>query len=457
MPTLLVKNISHLFTMQRDAIKGEESEFELQDAALFCRDGIIEQVGRTSDLPNQADEILDLSGHVVIPGLINTHHHLYQNLTRVVPGAQDAPLFGWLQTLYPIWGKLGSDHIFSSARVGLAELALSGCTTSSDHLYLFPNDARLDDEIRAAQDIGLRFHATRGSMSIGESSGGLPPDDLVEDEESILEDCVRVIEAHHDPTPFAMTRIALAPCSPFSVSQKLMLDSAEMARKFGVGLHTHLAENVEDINYSQEKFGMRPGEYIQSLGWTGSDVWHAHCVQLDASEIELFAATKTGIAHCPCSNMRLASGIAPVREMIDADVRVGLGVDGSASNDSAHLLSEARQALLLQRVLKGAAALTAREALRLATIGGADVLNRDDIGSLQVGKAADFAAFRTDQLNMAGCSWDPVSALIFCGPFNSAYTVVQGKQVVAEGQLVNQDLSELLDYHRQLTIDLIDS
>lgn len=457
MSTLLVKNISHLFTLQRDSLTGEEFEVELQDAALFCRDGIIEQLGVTSDLPTQADEILDLSGHVVIPGLVNTHHHLYQNLTRVVPGSQDAPLFGWLQTLYPIWGKLGADHIYSSARVGLAELALSGCTTSSDHLYLFPNDARLDDEIRAAQDIGLRFHATRGSMSIGESSGGLPPDVLVEDEETILQDCIRVIETHHDSSPFAMIRIALAPCSPFSVSQKLMRDSSEMARKFGVGLHTHLAENVEDIKYSQEMFGMRPGEYIQSLGWTGSDVWHAHCVQLDTEEIQLFAKTETGVAHCPCSNMRLASGIAPVREMIDAGVRVGLGVDGSASNDSAHLLNEARQALLLQRVLKGASALTAREALKIATLGGADVLNREDIGSLQVGKAADFAAFRTDHINMAGCSWDPVAALIFCGPFDAAYTIVQGKQVVAEGQLVNQDLSELLSCHRRLTIDLVEN
>lgn len=449
MPTLLARNARVLAVM-------DDAGTEIPDGGLFCRDGVIERVGPSADLPETADEILDLTDHVVIPGLVNTHHHLCQNLTRAVPAAQNAPLFGWLQTLYPIWQRMGPDHIRISALVGLAELALSGCTTSSDHLYLFPNGARLDDQIGAAVELGVRFHATRGAMSIGESEGGLPPDSLTEDEDFILKDSIRVIESFHDPEPMAMVRVAVAPCSPFTVSQDLMRESAVLARQYGVRLHTHLAENVEDIDYSLERFGMRPGAYIEDAGWAGDDVWHAHCVRLDESETELFARTGTGIAHCPGSNMRLASGIAPLRAWLDAGVKVGLGVDGSASNDDAHLLGEARQAMLLQRVKGNAAELTAREALRVATRGGASVLGRGDIGSLEPGKAADFAAFDLNQPALAGAGWDPLAALVFCRPPAAAWTVIAGKPVVREGRIATVDMRRALAEHRRLTRELID-
>lgn len=455
MSTLLARNARVLAVMD-DANDGRGTE--IPDGALFCRDGVIEQVGRTADLPDTADEVIDLTDHVVIPGLVNTHHHLCQNMTRAVPAAQNAPLFGWLQTLYPIWARMGPDHIRVSALVGLGELALSGCTTSSDHLYLYPNGARLDDQIDAARELGFRFTATRGSMSIGESEGGLPPDSLTEDEDAILDDCIRVVDAFHDPSPQAMTQVALAPCSPFTVSQDLMRQTALLARDKKVRLHTHLAENVEDINYSLEKWGMRPGEYIEDAGWTGDDVWHAHCVQLDADETALFARTGTGIAHCPCSNMRLASGIAPVRQWLDAGVKVGLGVDGSASNDDAHLLTEARQAMLLQRVNGGAAAMTAREALRVATRGGAAVLGREDnIGSLEPGKNADFAAYSLNEPGMAGTDWDPLAALVFCKPSRAAWTVIGGRAVVRDGEIETVDFGQALEAHRRLVRELIDS
>ena len=448
MPTLLARNATVLATM-------DDRGTEIAGGGIFARDGVIEAVGSSADLPATADEIIDLTGHVVIPGLVNTHHHLYQNLTRVVPAAQDASLFGWLRTLYPIWARLGPEHIRISTLVGLAELAISGCTTSSDHLYLFPDGIRLEDEIEAARDIGMRFHAARGGMSIGASAGGLPPDSLVEREDVILADCRRVIEAHHQSHRFAMTRVAVAPCSPFSVSQGLMRDAASLARSYGVGLHTHLAENSEDVDYSQAKFGMRPGAYAESLGWTGPDVWHAHCVRLNHDEIGMFARTGTGVAHCPSSNMRLASGIAPVCRMLDAGVRIGLGVDGSASNDAAHLLTEARQAMLLQRVMGSGASFGAREALRLATRGGANVLGRDDIGILAPGMAADFAAFDLSAVQLAGADWDPVAALVFCAPLVAAYTVVQGRCVVREGRIDQIDMGPVLERHRQLVRGLI--
>lgn len=448
MPTLLVKNADVLVTM-------DEARREIPGGGLFARDGVIEQVGATAELPQSADRVLDMIGKVVTPGLVNTHHHLYQNLTRVVPAAQDALLFGWLKTLYPIWGRMGPEEIRVSALIGLMELAETGCTTSSDHLYMFPNGARLDDTIEAAREIGLRFHPTRGSMSIGESDGGLPPDALVEKEEAILADCRRVIETFHDPAPFSMVRVGVAPCSPFSVSRDLMRESTSLARSYGVRLHTHLAENVEDVAYSLEKFGVRPGAYAEALGWCGHDVWHAHCVQLDAQEIGLFARTGTGVAHCPCSNMRLGSGVAPVREMIDAGVRVGLGVDGSASNDSGHMLNEARQALLLQRVAKGGAALTARESLELATLGGAMALGRDDIGALAPGKAADLAAFDLGGPAFSGAQWDPVAALVFCGPARAEVTIVQGKVVVEGGRCVSADRDIALERHARLARRMI--
>ena len=348
--TLLIKNADVLCTMLEPQEYEKDTKGEITNGGLFARNGIIETVGESSSLPQIADTIIDMKGHVVIPGMVNTHHHLFQNLTRAVPAAQNSELFGWLKTLYPIWSNIGPKHVYWSTALGLAELALSGCTTSSDHLYIYPNGARLDDSLSAAADIGVRFHGTRGSMSIGESKGGLPPDSLTEKESYILSESQRLIETYNDNNRYAMQRIALAPCSPFSVSIDLMRESAEMARSYGVGLHTHLAENVEDIEYGLQQFGMRPGEYVEAVGWTGDDVWHAHCVQLNSEEISLFAKTGTGIAHCPCSNMRLASGIAPVRKMLDSGVKVGLGVDGSASNDSGNMLNEARQTMLLQRV-----------------------------------------------------------------------------------------------------------
>ncbi|MDR4306022.1 8-oxoguanine deaminase [Chelatococcus sambhunathii] len=449
MSTLLIRHADVLVTM-------DETRREIPDGALFARDGVIEQVGATSELPEIADLVLDMTGRVVIPGLVNTHHHLYQNLTRVVPAAQDALLFGWLKTLYPIWGRMGPEHIRVSTLVGLMELLETGCTTSSDHLYMFPNGARLDDSIEAAVEIGVRFHPTRGSMSIGESKGGLPPDALVEDEDAILADCRRVIETFHDPAPFSMVRVGVAPCSPFSVSRELMRDSAELARSYGVGLHTHLAENVEDVAYSLATFGARPGAYAEELGWCGPDVWHAHCVQLDAQEIGLFARTGTSVAHCPCSNMRLGSGIAPVREMMAAGVKVGLGVDGSASNDSGHMLNEARQALLLQRVAKGGDALTARQALELATLGGASALGRDDIGALAPGKAADLAAFDMRDVAFSGAQWDPVAALVFCGPGRADLVVVNGRVAVERGRCVTVDRELTLERHALLARQLMD-
>lgn len=447
MSTLLINNARVLVTM-------DATRRELAGGWLFARDGVIETIGTQSDTPLSADEVLDATDCVVTPGLINTHHHLFQSLCRAVPAGQDAPLFGWLQALYPIFLKMGPEHIRVSAMTGLAELALSGCTCSSDHQYLFPNGARLDDAIEGAHAIGLRFTATRGAMSIGVSQGGLPPDALTEREADILRDCERVIAAFHDPKPHAMTQIALAPCSPFTVSEGLMRDTAMLARDKGVRLHTHLAENAEDVAYSLARYGKRPGDYAEALGWTGDDVWHAHCVQLDAGEISLFASTGTGVAHCPCSNMRLASGIAPVRAMLDAGVPVGLGVDGSASSDSGHMLNEARQAFLLQRVSGNPAALSAREALELATRGGARVLGRRDIGHLAPGMAADVCVWPLDSIEMAGADWDPVAGLILCGPSKPKHVLVGGRRVVEDYRLTTVDVPRLISQHRALARSL---
>ncbi|MEL0127512.1 MAG: 8-oxoguanine deaminase [Paracoccaceae bacterium] len=453
--TLLLKNADVLCTMLEPQEYEQDTKGEIKSGGLFARNGIIEAVGESNSLPQIADTIIDMKGHVVIPGMVNTHHHLFQNLTRAVPAAQNSELFGWLKTLYPIWSNIGPKHVYWSTALGLAELALSGCTTSSDHLYIYPNGAKLDDSLSAAADIGVRFHGTRGSMSIGESQGGLPPDSLTEKETYILSESQRLIETYNDNNRYAMQRIALAPCSPFSVSIDLMRESAEMARSYGVGLHTHLAENVEDIEYGLQQFGMRPGEYIEAVGWTGDDVWHAHCVQLNSEEINLFSKTGTGIAHCPCSNMRLASGIAPVRQMLDSGVKVGLGVDGSASNDSGNMLNEARQTMLLQRVNSKASSMTAREALKVATRGGASVLNRDDIGVLAPGYAADITAFKRNNVDFSGSDWDPVASLVFCGPGKANYTIINGKIIVSEGQLTTIPMEKLIHEHNKLSHDLI--
>ena len=402
---------------------------------VLLRDGVIAAVG--VDFPSDGCSVVNAEGCLVTPGLVNTHHHLYQTMTRAVPGAQDAELFGWLQTLYPIWAAMRPDDFFTSAQVGMVELLLSGCTTTADHLYLYPNGARLEDTIHAAQEIGMRFHPTRGAMSIGESDGGLPPDHLVEREAAILDDMIRVIDAFHDASHGSMLRVGVAPCSPFSVSRELMRDAAVLARDKSVMMHTHLAENNEDIAYSLERFGMRPGQYAEELGWTGPDVWHAHCVKLNPQEIALFARTQTGVAHCPCSNCRLASGIAPVRAMRDAGVPVGLGVDGSASNDSGNLMAEARQTMLLQRVAYGAGAMSSGEALEIATRGGAQILGRDDCGSLEVGKCADVVIWDMEDVSAAG-NWDP-AAILLAGPSLARDVFVNGKQVVAEGHITTLD------------------
>jgi len=442
----------------------DEQRRELPRASVLVRGRVVERVCAAAEVPpafkDAADEIIDARGHVVIPGLVNTHHHMYQSLTRAIPAAQDAELFGWLKTLYPIWAGLTPEMVQVSTQVAMAELLLSGCTTSSDHLYVYPNGVRLTDSIEAAAGIGMRFHAARGSMSVGESAGGLPPDSLVEDEAAILKDTQAMIEAHHDAGRYAMLRVVAAPCSPFSVSPALMRESAALARALGTRLHTHLAENDHDVAYSREKFGKTPAEYAESLGWLGDDVWHAHCVKLDPAGIASFAATRTGVAHCPCSNMRLASGIAPVRRMLDAGVPVALGVDGSASNDGGHLLGEARQALLLARVGRsltpfgcdhGPAEMTARHMLEVGTRGGAQVLGRDDIGHLAPGMAADLAIFDTRTLVFAGGAvHDPVGALLLCAPASTAYTVVNGRVVVRDGRLATLELEPLLERHNRL-------
>lgn len=447
MPTLLARNIHTLATM-------DDSRTGIRDAAIFVRDNVIEAVGSLADMPAQtADTVLDLRDHVVLPGLINTHHHMFQSLTRVF--AQNHELFDWLTTLYPIWQRLTGEAIYVSAKLAMAELILSGCTTSSDHLYIYPNDVMLDDEIRAAQEIGIRFHATRGSMSVGESKGGLPPDSVVEAEDAILRDTRRVIESYHDAGRYAMLRVAVAPCSPFTVTPDLMREAAALARSYGVHLHTHLAENDKDITYSQAVFGQRPGEYAEAVGWVGEDVWHAHCVKLNDAEIDLFGRTGTGVCHCPSSNMRLASGIAPVRRMLDARVRVGLGVDGSASNDAGHLLNEARSAMLLQRAGGNPAQLTVYEALALGTRGGAAVLGRDDTGMIAPGMAADFIAFDLNRVWFAGALHDPVAALLLCLPPQVDYSVINGRVVVSEGMLQTVDLPALVERHNRLSMQLI--
>ena len=476
MPTLLIKNARLIATF--DAAHPAQAR-ELPHASVFIRDHRIAALGPAAELPQTADEVIDAHHHLVMPGLINTHHHMFQSLTRALPAVQNAELFGWLRGLYPVWAGLTPDMVRVSTQIAMAELLLSGCTTSSDHLYIYPNGVRLDDSIHAALEIGMRFVASRGSMSVGQSQGGLPPDSVVEQENAILKDTQRLIERWHDTTHGAMVNVAVAPCSPFSVSRDLMRESAVLARHYGVRLHTHLAENDHDLAYTQEKFNCTPTQYAQDLGWLGPDVWHAHCVKLDDEGISLFAATRTGVAHCPCSNMRLASGIAPIRRMLNAGVPVGLGVDGSASNDAAHMVNEARQALLLARVGRalqppetsvgkdgqpctffgcdlGPAEMTARDALTVATRGGAQVLGRTDIGHLAVGMCADLALFDLNTLAFAGGAvHDPVGALLLCASPQAVYTVVNGRVVVRDGQLATVDLGPLIERHNQMAMALV--
>jgi len=470
MATLLIKNAQVVATM-------DDAQKEWVDGSIFIRDNLIESVGPADAMPNSADRVIDARGHVVTPGLINTHHHMVQSLTKAVPVSQNAELFAWLKGLYPIWAGLTPDMVRVSTQVAMAELLLSGCTTSSDHLYIYPNGVRLDDSIDGARAIGMRFVATRGSMSVGESKGGLPPDRVVEDEDAILTETRRLIEGHHDASFGSMLNVAVAPCSPFSVSRDLMRVSAELARSYGVRLHTHLAENDHDLAYSQATFNCTPTQYAEDLGWVGEDVWHAHCVKLDDAGISLFAATRTGVAHCPCSNMRLASGIAPIRKMLDAGVPVGLGVDGSASNDAAHILNEARQAMLLARVGRamqppevrngqtffgcdlGPSEMTPRDALRLATRGSAQVLGRArDIGQITPGYCADLALFKLDSLGFAGGAvHDPVGALMLCASAQANHVVVNGRVVVSSGELTTVDLPVLIEQHNHYAKALVNA
>jgi cytosine/adenosine deaminase-related metal-dependent hydrolase len=476
MSTLLIKNAAVLVTM-------DDHQREIPEGGLFVRDGFIEQVGLTSELPQSADEVLDLRGHLVLPGLVNTHHHFYQTLTRAVPAAQNANLFNWLKTLYPIWASMTPEDIFISTQTALAELALSGCTTAADHLYLFPNGCRLDDEIAAAQEMGVRLQASRGSMSLGESKGGLPPDAVVDSEEKILADSQRLIQKYHDAKAGAFVQIVLAPCSPFSVTGELMKQSAKLARETGVHLHTHLAETEDEETFCLQKFGYRPVSYMESVDWVGEDVWFAHAVYVNGEEVKTFARHGCGVAHCPSSNMRLASGIAPVKEYLAAGVKVGLGLDGSASNDGSHMLAEVRQAMLLSRLREGITGfslsngptpaplpissgngegkrgrlMTAREALRLATRGGAALLGRPDIGSLEAGKCADFLAINLNRLDYAGALHDPVAAAVFCHPVRADYTIVGGRFVVREGQLVPVDEMKLVERHNRAARRLLEN
>lgn len=446
----------------------DDAQTEIRDGAVLTQGQQILRVGTTADLdawlaehPEHAPtRTIDASGCVVTPGLVNCHHHMYQTLTRSIGTAKGLALFDWLKMLYQVWGGLTPEGVQVSTRIALAELMLSGATTVADHLYLYPNGCRLDDAIDAARDMGIRFHPTRGSMSVGVSAGGLPPDSLVEREPEILKESQRLLDAYHDPEPYSMLRIGLAPCSPFSVSGDLMRESARLARSYRhVGLHTHLAETLDEDRYCIEKFGLRPIDYAESVEWLGPDVWFAHMVHPNEREIVRLAHTCSGVCHCASSNMILASGIAPLRAMVDAGVRVGLGVDGSASNDGNHMLGEARQAMLLQRVgwpgfESDAARFSAREALKLATRGGASTLGRDDIGSIETGKAADFVAFRVDGLQHAGALGDPLAALLTCSPAPAWLSVINGRIVVENGQLPGIDLPPLIAQHNRISRDM---
>lgn len=449
MPTTLLQNATLLVTM-------DDARRRIAGGGLYIEDNVIRQVGPTAELPPAADRVLDAGGMVVLPGLVNCHHHLYQSLTRALPTAQDAELFDWLRTLYPVWAGLTGEAVYVSALTALSEMVLSGCTTAADHLYLYPNDSRIDDEIRAAREVGVRFHPNRGSMSLGKSQGGLPPDSVTEDEDAILADSQRAYEAFHDPAPYSMCRIVIAPCSPFSVTPDLMRTSAAFARERGLHLHTHVAETLDEEEFCLRKFGVRPAELMRELGWLGPDVWWTHCVHLNEDEVRLMAETGTGVSHCPSSNMRLGSGIAPIRAMMDAGVNVGLGVDGSASNDSSHMLAEARQAMLLQRVKLGASALSAEDALWLATRGGAAVLGRDDVGALAPGMAADFIGVRLDRLAFAGCQADPLAALVFCEPPQVDLSVINGCVVVEDARLRTVDLPTTIAHHNRLAQELLE-
>ena len=442
----------------RTLVSMNDEAQELSDAYLVIEDKIITAI--SSERPaGDFDKVIDASGCVVVPGFINTHHHLYQTMQRVVPFVQDAKLFDWLTGLYEVWRELTDRAAYVSAKVGLAELLLSGCTTVADHFYLFPQSQSstiLDETLRAARDLGMRFHPTRGSMSLGKSQGGLPPDDVVQTEAQILEDSLRVIECYHDPKPLSMCRVGLAPCSPFSVTEDLMVKSAELARQHGVRLHTHLAETLDEEQFCLDMLGLRPLAYMERVGWLGDDVWFAHGVHFNDAELELLAKTQTGVAHCPGSNLRLGSGIARVPEMIAKNIPVGLAVDGSASNDGSNMLNEIRLACLVHRVGSDVDQMPARQALKLATRGSARVLGRDDIGQLAVGKAADLAIFDLNDLAYAGALHDPAAALLMThGPARARDVFVNGEHRVCDGKIVDLDSQALIDEQNSLAAQMV--
>lgn len=462
MATMLVRNAEVLVTM-------DDERREIPGGGLFVRDGFVEQVASTDALPTTADQVLDMSGQIVLPGFVNTHHHLGQTLTRALPEAQNLNLFPWLQAHYRVWARITPEATRTSTIVGLAESALSGCTTMFDHSHIWKSGSRVDHQIEAAREIGVRFHASRGSLSLGESDGGLPPDDVTENEDFILDDCRRVIEEYHDPSRGSMLQLVLSPCSPFSVTADLLRSTAELARQYeSVGLHTHLAETLDEEQYTLERYGRRPVEWMETVDWLGNDVWFAHAVHVSPDEIRRLAATGTGVAHCPNSNMRLASGIAPVKAYRDAGVKVGIGVDGSASSDASHLLLEVRQAMYLARLrmalrppegpmtvlstshpLRRDEWVTARDAIEIGTRGGAEVLGRTDIGHLAPGMCADFFSIDLDTIDLAGGLADPVAAILFCAPQKAKCTVVQGEVVVWDGRIATIDMGPVLDEHRR--------
>jgi len=457
--TMLVKNAEVLVTMDKD-------RREIKNGGMYIEDGVIKQVDSTDKLPKTAEYVIDMKGHVVLPGLVNTHHHLYQHLTRVAPACQDGNVWNWLKVLYPMWAKMTPDSERLAVQVGLAEMALSGTTTVFDHQYVFPNGCKIDDAIGVAKDMGIRFHASRGSMSLGQSKGGLPPDSCVETESNILSDCQRVIDKYHDMNPGSMTRIVLAPCSPFSVTDDLMIESAKLARKHKCGLHTHLAESLDEERYTLKKYGLRPVGVMEKFGWLGEDVWFAHSVHINDEEIQKYKTTGSGFAHCPSSNMRLASGMAPVKKCRDAGVKVGIGVDGSSSNDCSHMLAEVRQAMLLARTLLSEnpggppedkkAWISARDVLEIATLGGAAILQRDDIGSLAAGKRADFFSVGINKVGFSGGSMvDPVASLIFCAPQSADWTVVDGRVIVKDGNVETLDLPVAIEKLNAASIKLV--
>ncbi|PIS47929.1 MAG: 8-oxoguanine deaminase [Elusimicrobia bacterium CG08_land_8_20_14_0_20_51_18] len=448
--SLLIKNASWVATM-------DDRGRELKDCDIYIEGPEIKRIGK--NLKVHARETINAAGCLVLPGLINTHHHLYQTLTRNLPAVQDAKLFDWLVYLYDIWKRVDEEAIYTSAQVGLGELLLTGCTTSSDHLYLFPSKGSayfVDAEIEAAKEIGIRFTATRGSMSRGRSKGGLPPDSVVQKEDFILRDCERLVNRYHDRSKFSMTNVAMAPCSPFSVTTELLKLTAEMAKKWDVRMHTHLAETADEDDYCKKVHKMRPLEYMESVGWLDGRSWFAHCVFINEKEAEKMGKTRTGVAHCPCSNLRLGSGIAPVRMFLDKNVPVAMAVDGSASNDSCNILAETRQAMLVSRVKAGVASMPARDALKLATRGGAEVLGRTDIGSLEPGKAADLAVFDLNKIDYAGSISDPVASILFCGPSQrTKYTVVNGKIAVKNGRLTKVDEFRLTEKANKIAAKLM--